>query len=74
MNSLFLDAKEFLGGLDEKCDIQLKTHLDGVVSFQFRLYGAGWGELGDFMYQLFTMDMRQEATNRMMADFKERKQ
>jgi len=47
---MFSDVLEFLGDINQTCDIQFKAHIDGAVSVNFNLHGAGYGDLCAFVF------------------------
>ena len=73
-NQMFLDVLEFLGDINQTCDIQFKAQIDGAASVNYDLHGAGYGDLCAFVFQMLTMEMRQSAADRMTSDYKESQQ
>lgn len=63
------DVLDFLGDINQKCHIQFRGHVDGAASAEYELVGAGYGDLCAFVWQIVTMEKRQELSQRMVSDF-----
>ena len=68
-----LDLMEMIGELfadfDSDCSVDFKAGIFNLASIEYKIEGAGYGDLVNLMYKAFTISHRQDLVNRIISDF-----
>lgn len=72
-----LDMFQFVGScledFDPDCKIYMKGSIFGLASIEYKIEGAGYGDLVNLVYKAITLGFQQELVDRIITDFNERK-
>lgn len=56
------------------CDLQIQAGIFGLASLEYKIVGAGYGELINLLYKAITLGFQQDIIDRIISDFKSEKE
>ena len=62
-------AGEIFADLDNDCCVELEGNMFGIGSLEYKIEGAGYGELLVLVYKAATLNHRESLVNRMISDY-----
>jgi len=60
---------DLFSDFDTDCCIDFKGGIFDIVSLEYKIEGAGYGDLVNLMYKAFTISHQQDIVSRIISDF-----
>merc|ERR1712153_62569 len=61
---------DMFADFDNDCSLELKAGVMGLASAEYKIEGAGYGELLVLIYKAASLNHRESLVNRMISDYK----
>ena len=60
---------ELFSDFDENCEFELRAGILGLLSVEYKIEGAGYGEIMNLMFKALTLSKQQDLVERIISDY-----